>query len=1044
MKPRLIRASAGTGKTFRLSLEYIGLLIKYREELNFEEIVVITFTRKATYEIRERIITFLSRIVNQSDDHLMLSAKLHEYYEDIVVDDEVRTYLQQVYQQIITNKSRLNISTLDSFINQIFKSLIAPYYNIAEYDIDPQCNDKILPKLYDVILQDDNYKLLNSIFQTTHSRQISNYDKFIKKILDDRWLFEFYWRAEIPEIQSIAAGEKALASIKSNADELFYSFADLITNNYADLPFTKIINKDWQLILAKYYPDKEPETLEIASLLRLLFENEDFLINENKLIAKVTKIWNGKSIITKKKFPILFETFQDMANDLAQSWQLFLYYRLAIPEQNAILQIASLIFERYDEIKFREKVFTYSDLSTYTWKYLYDDAISIIDNNEVINIFYEQLAYRIRFILIDEFQDTSILQWNIFSPLINEILAGNGVSEIGSAIIVGDEKQAIYAWRSGERELLKRMESIITYPFFKDTLEDSYRSSNAIIDSVNMLFGSDYFKDYAKLLGWDYENVNCKSKLPGYCRFQITNLSRKPDKFTFENAVDQFITDTFIPAIATGKIIPAETAILTRSNNDIETICGVLREHKIPFINEAGRSLIKHRAIKPLVFLLKWFNNFDLYNLVLFLRSDMILIDSTILKQILALKRNLTKDEQDFSQRLYSNLAHDPVVSILADLQSLCYDPLLLIKTAIRKFNLINIFNQETDFVNLQKFLDRIAEYFSGQPDFLQNISGLLLHLAEKESSEEFSQAGIQQQNAVKVMTVHKSKGLEFDTVVFMLKNSRAGNHGQSLEIFPAFDPTYSQIEDCFFSFNFAKYLDASPQSPLAQNKNLKDTIEEINIWYVALTRPKRNLYTLYCYESVKGLEKHLEEFAAPKLNTGKLMIHCLINEFSSQIEETEYDHIIETGTLETFTEKDEPDIEILPSSIDVSEWFDASVPDFKEIENWQLCLNPLALKAEAKAKLMGNLAHYYLQQIEFDDYRQREMALIATINYYGNLISQPVIKDTCSKVDSFLDEHNHYFAENKWDIAYREYAIYNGHKEFRVDRLLISHSRSK
>jgi ATP-dependent exoDNAse (exonuclease V) beta subunit len=220
MKPRLIRASAGTGKTFRLSLEYIGLLIKYREELNFEEIVVITFTRKATYEIRERIITFLSRIVNQSDDHLMLSAKLHEYYEDIVVDDEVRTYLQQVYQQIITNKSRLNISTLDSFINQVFKSLIAPYYNIAEYDIDPQCNDKILPKLYDVILQDDNYKLLNSIFQTTHSRQISNYDKFIKKILDDRWLFEFYWRAEIPEIQSINAGEKVLASIKDHAAEL--------------------------------------------------------------------------------------------------------------------------------------------------------------------------------------------------------------------------------------------------------------------------------------------------------------------------------------------------------------------------------------------------------------------------------------------------------------------------------------------------------------------------------------------------------------------------------------------------------------------------------------------------------------------------------------------------------------------------------------------------------------------------------------------------------------------------------------------------------
>ncbi|MCF7918592.1 MAG: UvrD-helicase domain-containing protein [Candidatus Cloacimonetes bacterium] len=1046
MKPRIIRASAGTGKTYRLSLEFIGLLLKYRETLSFEEIVVITFTRKATSEIRQRIISFLRQIVEKDAAAAELISSLQKFYPDLVMDKAAEEFLQKVYRQIITNKAKLNISTLDSFINQIFKSLIAPYHNIAEYDIDPLYNEKILPQLYEELLTDANFHWLQKIFYTTHSRNISSYDDFIKKILDERWLFEFYWRAGIKEGDSSAAGKIALQVLQAAAGEFCHTFSELLAQHYSGFPLNKIFPKDWLNVISKLVITEQPAPDDISLLLQQLLADEDFLEKNRSLAMAKGNIWNGTYLLKGNKMLDAKLLLTELQEDLLQSWKLYLYYLLAVPEQAVILQIAQLVFAKYDELKFREKVFTYSDLATYTWKYLYDPEISLIDNYEVLNIFYEQLAYRIRFILIDEFQDTSILQWNIFSPLISEIISGSGVSEIGSVIIVGDEKQAIYAWRSGERDLLNNMELMFPGQFASESLTTSYRNSLAIIQFVNRLFGNTAFTALTNKAGldWKYEEVATNSKTAGYCRFQITCLSREDGNDDFENAVAGFIDNTYLPALETGQIDPRNTAILTRTRKEINAICSVLRERGIGYIDEAGNSLLQHRAVKPLLFLLRWFNNLDFYSLVQFLRSDLLLCDSRTLKEILVLWKTSRKEKTSFYLKLYNEFRAYPIVRILTELHQLRLQPLELAKTALRKLNFCKTFAQETDLVNLQKILDVIARQFLLQLDFPHDLSGLLRFLEEKESSEELLQAGIQQQDALKIMSIHKSKGLEFDTVILMLKSSSGRGGAQELTIYPDFDEHYANLTDCFFSYYFTSLIEATSRASLALRQQKKETIEAVNIWYVALTRAKRNLLGLFTYGNKNGIEGYLKEVDSDDLKTNKLMIHSLLSEFEKESVINGNDLLIEYGRLEKYQEKLEIKVMVLDSATDVSRWFEAPPADtLLPRDNWEKCLQPEILKAETHARLLGNLAHYYLEQIEFDEPRQRELALQATLNYYGNLIPADRIRSVAAQLQAFLHDNAAYFAEKYWDVVYREFAIFNDKKEeFRIDRLLVSHTR--
>ena len=151
---KVIRASAGTGKTYRLSLEYIGLLLKFQKHgIHFSEILVITFTKKATAEIRERIFEHIEEIVNQTNEGKELSKNLKSILNVTVTGDDL-IMLKAVYHEMLMNKAQVQISTIDAFTHKIFKTIIGPYLGMNNFEIDNRINEELLAELYQSILDE--------------------------------------------------------------------------------------------------------------------------------------------------------------------------------------------------------------------------------------------------------------------------------------------------------------------------------------------------------------------------------------------------------------------------------------------------------------------------------------------------------------------------------------------------------------------------------------------------------------------------------------------------------------------------------------------------------------------------------------------------------------------------------------------------------------------------------------------------------------------------------------------------------------------------
>ena len=178
----ILKASAGTGKTYRLSLEYIANLIK---GVNYKNIVVMTFTKKATAEIKERIYDFLYQIAFEKYNWKELENSLKELYG--FSDDEIlKNNLQNMYFEMIKNKDEIRIYTIDGFTNRIFKNTIAPYFGVYSYETIDEEEDEfyndILIKIKELrVAQEQAY---NTLFRYHNNLADSLNKQFIADMLD--------------------------------------------------------------------------------------------------------------------------------------------------------------------------------------------------------------------------------------------------------------------------------------------------------------------------------------------------------------------------------------------------------------------------------------------------------------------------------------------------------------------------------------------------------------------------------------------------------------------------------------------------------------------------------------------------------------------------------------------------------------------------------------------------------------------------------------------------------------------------------------------
>jgi len=1039
---KVINASAGTGKTYRLSLEFINLLLSYREVMTFDEILVITFTKKATAEIRERIFSHLQNIVEQTEDGVELFANLQTINRDLRADDETLTYLREVYEAMLTDKQSLKVSTIDSFTNTVFNGLIAPYYNISDYSVDPHINDDYLPELFDAVLSEHND--LELIFREVKGRNLKSYENLIKTILQYRWVFHFRQQMEAP--LELPEPELLFQDFVFKYNQALKLFHKYLTKYDVTLEkgWGKILKKDFLKIMGSGLNSVECFADDCLAGI----SNEKFIVENYSFFLKGEGFWNGVSHLRKKADTDLKLEILEILESASESLAAYLFVVKVLPEQQVLESLANRLFAKYDEIKFRDKIFTYDDISYYTYRYLYDPEISIIDDQNVLNLFYEQLSYNVRFTLIDEFQDTSVLQWNILLPIISEITSGVGQKPYGGVIIVGDEKQSIYGWRGGERDLLLKAPQFIEMEEEAEILSTSYRTKLDLMNFINQVFMSDELHSSLLIRGidWPYGEVAVPASITGgYVQLDLHNRGKVKDirdqKLEKSDVYRQYIENVIVPMWRSGELNPASTAVLARKNSDLDSFAHLLEEYEIDYVLESSASLLQHKAIKPILSLLNYLIYDDPYEFIRFLRSDLVLLESKILKSMLIDLSELSNRKQ-FFEKWVENSFLKRVIKISEEVKKKNISELL--KLCLEEFRVSDIFSHELDLKNLHHFLEIAAEFEAKNQDYSAGLSGFLSYCRAIEKKEEFSQLSLLESNAIKLLTVHKSKGLEFETLFCLFDiGGRGGNFGSGLNIFHNFNKMYNGFANSVLTFSYADIVAKSPYKILATEKENQAAVEELNNIYVALTRVKKNLFLLLQVDSSKPLAKYLAEIgkkSEPKIS--ELFLKSVLS-LSDNSEMSEIYSCYKIG--EFIGSKIDEIAHSNPVDLDGNDFFGlAEKGNVEKVKppQWEVLHSSYLTKRNV---MKGNIVHDYLSFIEFDSTQSRDAASKLTIGKYGTLFNRPDIDQLIDSANRFIDSHEEYFSIQKWELAFNEKIIFDAKaEEFRIDRMLVSRERKE
>ena len=815
---QIMKASAGSGKTYSLAEKYIELLLNADDTYAYRHILAVTFTNKATAEMKGRILKEL---------HILAIDPLRSpYYKDLQSNFKSAEELKQrsyvLLCNILHDYSAFAVSTIDRFFQQALKAFSREIGQFASYQVEldkdslvKESVDRILDNLtekdtqmlkwltdsaMEAIELGNGYNLvanLQDVAQRLKSEEYRN--KVEEHSVNEQ---ELYKDSSLKELRKVCDDiiDDFAAKVELQTKVIFDAFAKAGVN--PDHTNRKFMSKLKVYLSSSEQYDKNAISLQTDTFYKNYKDPEKWFAKKNaSMAAAVEGIVDGPVI----ELVDLFDTR-------------FKIYKTAVALKHQILGfgIAGRLYKEFDEILKEKNVLSIDDSNTI--------LKGIIDGTDTPFI-YEKLGVRYEHFLLDEFQDTAHVQWDNFRPLLKESI-DNGFYNL----IVGDVKQSIYRWRNSDWKLL---DSEIQNSFDKEqvnekTLQSNYRSERNIVE-----YNNDFFKYTSKFLDDYYyiktglergsevlapalrkpipdiyadveQLVSSKSENPGYVKFTLCPAATKSkDNIANQTAA---VVDTVKKVIADGCRY-RDIAILVRGASEGSAIASALIS--------AGINVVTDDSLK--------------------------ISASVIVRRLVALLTNMD-NPQDKIADYFRRQLDLPLPESYHSLVDLCESLLRSLKSKTPE-------DFAGEILYIQSFMDLLRDFVGREGNNLHKFLEFWKDDTSSISSPSLS-------DSVRIMTVHKSKGLDFNCVIVpfldkvnLFKSDKSWCHP---------DITGTDLENVaggVYDINLSEDTANTLFEREYYNELRLQYIDNLNIMYVALTRAVHGMHLIFPEPSKKFMD---------------------------------------------------------------------------------------------------------------------------------------------------------------------------------------------
>ena len=854
VKPLVVyKASAGSGKTFTLATEYIKLLVQNPQ--SYRTILAVTFTNKATEEMKMRIISQLYGISqNLPDSANYLN---HIVQQTGLSESQVCQRAGIALNLLLHNYNYFRVETIDTFFQSVLRNLARELdltanlrIGLNDVQVEEQAVDRLIDNLThtDVILQ----WILKYIMENISDNQSWNIISKVKQF--GRTIFRDYYKEQSEALKD-----------KMNNEHFFEAYTKQMRDIRQDsLDHMKAIGDEFFELLSAENLSIEELSNGRTGVASFFIKLQAGIFDESIVGKRVADCaadaskWASKSnphrdAIIMYADSVLQPFLRRALNEREHHWRLFKSADLTLRHLNQ-LRLLSSIEQKVRQLNEESNRFLLSD----TQQLLH----SLIQDSDSPFIF-EKIGTRLEHVMIDEFQDTSTIQWQNFKVLLEECMSHLDTENL----IVGDVKQSIYRWRSGDWRLLNAIER--EFPYSQQLLDirsltTNYRSQRGIIEFNNAFFTEaarqeyeaqrEEYPDGAEQLRHAYADVaqQVPDGKPSQGLVSINLLPRDD----YQQQLLAELTDTVQMLMGKG-VKPRQIAILVRSNRMIPSIADYFAQ-QLPDVRIVSNEAFRLDASAACTLIIQ--------ALHLLTHPDDLLAQATIVKLYhkSVLHKQMTDDQLFRSDKPLSTLMPEAFTQHTEELLQM---PLYELADRLFTIFQLQLLTDESGYVCA--FFDQLMKFCQ---DNTTDIDSFI-----NEWNETIGAKTIQSTDTdgIRILTIHKSKGLEFDNVIIPYADWRlempdvlwCKPHEEPFSALPLAPVDYSekQMRGTIYEHD---YLD----------EHLQNTVDNLNLLYVAFTRASHNLFVIG-RRGAKNTRAQLIETVLPELKLEGSILDGVENE---------------------------------------------------------------------------------------------------------------------------------------------------------------------